>query len=157
MTLSDAVKEHSFLAGLPDAQTEKLIALATETRFRENEPIFTAREQARYFYLLLDGTVCIEVKAPNYTVCVQALGPGEAFGWSALLDHQDTLFQVRAREDCRVLRIDGADLAAALAVDPLLAAEVLRRALHLAAERVEATEAILSEMCGVRTPKRPRV
>ena len=33
-----------------------------------------------------------------YTVSIQALGPGEAFGWSSLLDHHDTLFQVRARE-----------------------------------------------------------
>ena len=157
MTLTDVVKEHSFLAGLPDAQAEKLLALATEVRFRENEPILTAREQARYFYLLLEGTVCVEVSARNYTVCIQALGPGEAFGWSALLDHQDTLLQVRAREDCRALRIDGADLDRAFAADPSLAVEVFRRALHLAAKRLQATETILSEMCGVRTPKRPRV
>jgi len=153
MTLTDTVKEHSFLAGLPVFQAEKLIALAKEVRFKENEPILVAREQSRYFYLLLEGTVCVEVNARSYVVCIQALGPGQAFGWSSLLEHHDTLFQVRAREDCRALRIDANDLAAALRADPALAAEVLRRALGLAAERVEATEARLAELCGVRLPK----
>lgn len=153
MTLTDAVKEHNFLADLPDSQAEKLIALAHDVRFHENELILTAREQSRYFYLLLEGTVCIEVSARSYVVCIQALGPGEAFGWSALLEHHDTLFQVRAREDCRALRIAADDLAAALRADPLLAAEVYRRALNLAAERVKATEERLAELCGVRVPK----
>jgi len=155
MTLTDAVKEHSFLAGLSEPQAEKLIGLACEVRFRENELILTAREQSKYFYLLLEGTVCIEVSARSYVVCIQALGPGEAFGWSALLDHHDTLFQVRAREVCRALRIDSADLDKALRTDPLLAVEVLRRALKLAAERVRATEERLGELCGVRVPKLP--
>lgn len=98
MTLTDTVKEHSFVAGLTDSQTAKLGALCQEVSFPENELILSAREQSRYFYLLLSGSVCVEVNARAYVVCIQALGPGEAFGWSSLLDHHDTLFQVRARE-----------------------------------------------------------
>ena len=153
MTLADTVKEHSFLAALPDPQAEKLLALAHEVRFHENELILTAREQSQYFYLLLEGTVCVEVSARAYVVCIQALGPGEAFGWSALLDHHDTLFQVRAREDCRALRIEADELAAALRTDPVLAVEVFRCALQLAAERVKSTEERLAELCGVRVEK----
>lgn len=156
MTLTDSVKEHSFLAGLTDAQAEKLTALASEVRFHENETILTTGERSRYFYLLLEGSVCIEVSARSFVVCIQALGPGEAFGWSAFLDQHDTLFQVRAREDCRALRIDGAEIGAAMHADPVLAAEILRRALNLAAERVQATESMLAELCGVR-PRKPRV
>jgi CRP-like cAMP-binding protein len=80
MTLTDWVKEHSFLAGLTDSQVVKLTSLATEVRFLENEAILTAGEKSRYFYLLLEGSVCIEVSARSFMVCVQALGPGEAFG-----------------------------------------------------------------------------
>jgi CRP-like cAMP-binding protein len=154
MTLTDAVKEHSFLTNLSDSQAEKILALACEVRFHENELILTAREQSQYFYLLLEGTVCIEVAARSYAVCIQALGPGQAFGWSSLLEHHDTLFQVRAREECRALRIHADDLAGALRADPALAAEVLRRALNLAAERVMATEERLAELCGVRVTKK---
>ncbi len=155
MTLTDAVKEHTFLAGLPDSQADKLLALAQEVHFKENDLILTGREQSKYFYLLLEGSISIEVRARSYAVCILARGPGQAFGWSALLDHHDTLFQVRAREDCRALRIDADDLAAALKADPLLAVEVYRRALNLAAERVKATEERLAELCGVRLAKIP--
>lgn len=154
MTLTHAVKEHNFLSGLSGPQAEKLMSLAEEVHFAENELILTEREQSRYFYLLLEGTVSIEVSTRAFTVCIQALGPGEAFGWSALLEHHDTLFQVRAREECRALRIEANDLAAALKADPELGTEVLRRALNLAAERIKATEQRLAELCGVPLLKR---
>jgi CRP-like cAMP-binding protein len=153
MTLTETAKGHSFLAGLTDVQVAKLTALAHEVSFQENDLILTAREQSRYFYLLTEGSVCIEASTRSYVVCIQALGPGEAFGWSSLLDHHDTLFQVRAREHCRASCIDASDLSTALRNDPALAVEVLRRALKLAAERVQASEARLAELCGVRVPK----
>jgi CRP-like cAMP-binding protein len=153
MTLSETAKDHNFLAGMTDLQIAKLVALSHEVSFSENEIILMEGERSQSFYLLLTGSVCVEVRAPNYMVCIQALGPGDAFGWSALLDRYDTLFRVRAREDSRAVRIDGADLSAAFRNDHDLALEVFRRALALAAGRVQATEARLGELCGVRVPK----
>jgi hypothetical protein len=66
------------------------------------------------------------------------------------MDHHDALFQVRAREASRALCLDGERLCAVLHADPELAAEVLRRTLKLVAGRLQATEARLGEMCGVR-------
>jgi len=153
MTLTHTAKVHNFLAGMDEAQIARLTATAKEVDFNENELILSAQERSKYFYLLLSGSVCVEVSAKSFVVCVQALGPGEAFGWSALLDHHDTLFQVRAREHCRALCIDARDLSAILKRDPELAAEVLRRALELAAQRIQATEARLAELCGVPMAK----
>jgi CRP-like cAMP-binding protein len=81
---------------------------------------------------------------------VQALVPGQVFGWSALLDHQDTLFQVRARECTEALRLDGEQLKAACQSDTQLGNEVRQRALRVVAGRVRATEIRFAEMCGVR-------
>ena len=53
-------------------------------------------------------------------VCVQALAPGQVFGWSAVLDCQDTLFQVRARERTTALRLNGAALASLCRTDAVL-------------------------------------
>jgi CRP-like cAMP-binding protein len=72
------------------------------------------------------------------------------FGWSALLDDHDTLFQVRARERTTALRLDGAALMKACREDTLLGTEVLQRALEVVAGRVRATEVRFAEMCGVR-------
>lgn len=153
ITLNSTLREHTFTAGLSDFQTAKLAALAHEVSFMENEVIFSAGQQSKNFYLLLDGSVCVEVAARSYTVWIQALGPGDAFGWSSLLEHHDTLFQVRARVKSTALCVDGEALSTLLRQDSELAAEILRRTLSLVAGRVHATELRLGELCGVRMPK----
>jgi CRP-like cAMP-binding protein len=150
MTLSETLKAHAFTSGLSDSQVAKLAELSHEVSFREDEIILVAGQQSKHFYLLLKGSVCIEVGARSYVVWVQILNPGDAFGWSALLDHHDTLFQVRAREASRALCLDGERLSAALYADSELAAELFRRTLTLVAGRVQATEGRLAEMCGVK-------
>jgi len=146
----DLIKEHTFTAGLSDSQIAALSDIADEVQFKENEVILKAGERAQYFYLLLSGSVCIEVGTRSYVVWVQILGPGDAFGWSALLEHHDTLFQVRAREPVRGLCLDGRRLSEVLRRDRDLAAELFRRTLNLVAGRVQATETRLGEMCGIK-------
>jgi len=136
--------------GLADRHVATLAALATEVAFAENEVILEDRQQSRYFYLVTSGSVNIELHTPIFTVSVLAVGPGQAFGWSALLDRQDTVFQVRARERTAALRIGGPDLTQACRDDGELGVEILLRTLQVAAGRIQATEAKFAEMCGVR-------
>jgi CRP-like cAMP-binding protein len=135
---------------LDEAQLATLAEIAQPVQFREQELILAAREPSLDFYLVLSGSVSIELNNRHYAVRIQSLGPGDAFGWSALLEHHDTLFDVRTRERCTALRLDGARLSAALRKDPVFGAELLRRTLHLVAGRVHATEMRLGEFCGVR-------
>jgi len=153
MSLTETVHDHAFTAGLKESHLQRLAELAREVEFAENELVLRAREFSKRFYLLRTGSVVVEVAARSYTVCIQALGPGDAFGWSALLDHHDTLFQVRARQKSTALCFDSEQLMDALKDDPEFAAEMFRRTLNLLAGRVQATEARLGELCGVRIPK----
>jgi CRP/FNR family cyclic AMP-dependent transcriptional regulator len=153
MTLTEALHDHAFLAGLPAAHLGKLSQIACPVAFGENELILLTAQQSHKFYLLLTGTVCVEFRTRAYSVRIQTLGHGDAFGWSALLDQHDTLFQVRAHEPATALSLDSADLAALFSDDPALAAEIYRRALRLVAGRVQATEAKLGELCGVKIPR----
>ena len=107
-------------------------------------------QHSRFFYLIVSGSVAVELRTSAYVVCVQALGPGQVFGWSALLQNHDTLFQVRARETTTALSLDGGTLKAIFQADPLLRAEVLERVLQVVAGRVRATELRFAEMCGAR-------
>jgi uncharacterized protein (TIGR02284 family) len=154
VTLAEAVRGHPFLVGLRDEDLATVTLLAEPVEFREDEVVLGAGERSRYFYLLLSGSASIELLHRQYTVNIQALGPGDAFGWSALLPHQDTLFQARARERTTALRLDVGRLSAALRKDPMFAADMLRRTLGLAAGRMQATETRLGEMCGVRVNKK---
>lgn len=144
------LKEHAFTKGLSDKHLERLAQMANQVTFEENEVILVDGARSTYFFLLLTGSVVVELRTPQYVMVVQALGPGNAFGWSALLDDQDTLFQVRARERTTALQIDGATLKAHCMTDPALGAEFFHRILRVVAGRVKATETRFAEMCGIK-------
>jgi CRP-like cAMP-binding protein len=144
------LRSHAFLQGLSEAQLRSLLALTDEVTFEENQVILVEGQRSSSFYLVISGSVAVELRTPRYAVCVEALGPGKAFGWSALLDDQDTLFQVRARERTTTLRFDGAALQSKCQVEPELGTEILQRTLRVVAGRVKATETRFAEMCGVR-------
>jgi CRP-like cAMP-binding protein len=148
-TLQQALKEHQFTRGFFGPDSAKLAALAHEETFASDQVILRAGEQSRNFYLLLSGSVCVEVSAPYHTVSVQVLGPGEAFGWSSLLHHHDTLFQIRARESTSVIRLDGSSLSLLCEENPGFGLAFFRRILELVAGRVKATESRLGEFCGI--------
>ncbi|HLY17086.1 MAG TPA: Crp/Fnr family transcriptional regulator [Bryobacteraceae bacterium] len=150
LTLESTLRSHAFTHDLADRHIARLASLATEVTFAESEVILLDRQQSRYFYLVTSGSVAVELHTASFTVSVLPVGPGETFGWSALLDHQETVFQVRARERTAALRIAGPDLAEACRNDTVLGVEILRRTLRVAAGRIKATEAKFAEMCGVR-------
>jgi CRP-like cAMP-binding protein len=150
MTLNQVLRKHTFTRGLDDAQIATLASIASEVTFAENDLVLLDGEQSRSFFLVLTGSVSVELCTASFVVSVQALGPGQVVGWSALLDHHETLFQVRAREQTTALRLDGNALKAAFQADPLLGREILQRALAVVAGRVKATEIRFAEMCGIR-------
>lgn len=150
ITLEQNLKGHAFTEGLSENQISILSSLASEVVFLPDELVMVDGQRSRAFYLLTSGSVVVELRTARLVFNVQVLGPGQVFGWSALLENQETLFQVRARERTAALRIDSAALQAACRADPALAAEILFRTLKVAAGRVKATEIRFAEMCGVR-------
>lgn len=154
MTLSNesALREHRFVHGLTVDQIATLAAHSSRVSFAENEVVLTHGQRSSDFYFLLSGSVAIELYSQRFALCVQALGSGEVFGWSSLLDDQDTVFRARARESTVALRISGESLKMLCRTDPGLGCELLRRTLQVVAGRVRATEMRFAEMCGVRMP-----
>jgi CRP/FNR family transcriptional regulator, cyclic AMP receptor protein len=150
MPQKQVLRDHAFTHGLTEAQIDHLAGIATQVSFEENQVVLVDGARSTSFFLLLTGSVVVELRTPLYVIVVQALGPGDVFGWSALLDDQDTLFQVRARESTTALQIDGAALQAYCMSDPALGAEFFHRILRVVAGRVKATEVRFAEMCGVR-------
>lgn len=154
--VSGDVTSHPFLEGMAEAHLGTIARLAEPVQFHEHELILSTEQLSKHFYLVQSGSVLIELQRLHFAVRIQTLGPGDAFGWSALLEQHDSLFDVRARERCTVLRLNGPLLRSALRSDPLLAADLFRRALNLVAGRVQATEVRLGELCGVRMIARKR-
>jgi len=144
------IRTHAFLAGLTAAQVARVQSLGEEVTIPEGELILDNGQRSTWCYLVLSGSVAVALATPRLTVCVQVVGPGELFGWSALLHGQDTMFQVRARERTAALRIEGSALSECCRADPELGVELLHRFLRVVSERVRATETVFAEWCGVR-------
>jgi CRP-like cAMP-binding protein len=150
MPQKQVLRAHAFTHGLNETQIDHLAGIATPVAFEDDQVVLVDGARSTSFFLLLTGSVAVELRTPQYAVRVQALGPGDVFGWSSLLDDQDTLFQVRAREHTTALQMDGATLRACCKSDPALGSEVFHRILRVVAGRVKATEVRFAEMCGIR-------
>ncbi|MGA1997248.1 MAG: cyclic nucleotide-binding domain-containing protein, partial [Bryobacteraceae bacterium] len=78
----EVLRAHRFTKGLSDSQLSALLALARPVRFEADEIVLSDGQRSSDFYLLVSGSVVVELCAPQFTVCVQSLGPGDVFGWS---------------------------------------------------------------------------
>jgi len=150
MVERERIASHPFVRGLPDSCKKRISRLGREVSFEVDEVIFRAGKTLQHFYLLISGSVCVEINAPGYRVCIDAVGPGGAFGWGSLLPDHRTTFQVRCRELHTVaVRLDAEKLLAACQRDPALNAAISFRIGTLIAERLRATESKLTEFCGI--------
>jgi len=149
MPLVQILKAHPFTKGMPEVLVKKLVPLARQVEFEEDQIVFQAGERSMNFCLLLRGSACVEIRTDYYAICVQNLGPGDAFGWSSLVEEEHhTVFQVRARDASSAIFLDGEKLRAACFKDPKLGFEIFRRLAPIVARRVRATEFRLAEFCG---------
>ncbi len=147
MALSNILAAHAFTQGMPPGLVKKLLELAREVSLEPDAIVFRAGEESRDFYLVVSGSLSVELSTPVYAINIQTLTAGDAFGWSALL-RDSTHFQVRAREKSLVLCLDGERLLEACRQDPRLGAEIYRRLAEVVATRLRATEIRLLEFCG---------
>ncbi|MBI3666816.1 MAG: cyclic nucleotide-binding domain-containing protein [Acidobacteria bacterium] len=148
----EALKSHPFTRRLTESSLAKLAAIAQDVGYREDHVIFHAGERSSHLFLVVSGSVCVEIRTQVYAVCLQSLDAGEAFGWSSLLDRHYTAFQVRARERSTVLQLDAQQLLVACEGDAELGFEIFRRLSELIAKRVMATESRLADFCGGANP-----
>jgi len=147
--------KHPFLSRFTEAYRAQLVAMADEVTFETDDIVLVAGERSTHFYLIVSGSVGVDVVARYYTARIQTIGAGGVFGWSSLLDGCDTFFQIRARERCLALRLEGARLTAFCRDNTEFGVELLRGVLRTVADRVLAAETKLAEFCGVSTRSDP--
>lgn len=153
MTQTDLLallRSHPFTQGTSEPQLVVLGEMAEAVQIEPEQVLFRCGERSRYFYLLLSGTVFLELQTSAYTVCIQQLGSGEALGWSALVDEPYRAFQVRARQACRVVRLPGDRLVRACEADDRLGSLLFRCLAEMIARRLRAAESRFAQFCDMR-------
>jgi CRP-like cAMP-binding protein len=149
--LGRAAQTYSLLAKLSQEHVRKLLAIAEERNYDQDELIFPEGAKSEFLFLIASGNVALEIVAAGKKIVLQTLGPGDAMGWSALTETTTTHFQARALSRVQSIAFDGAKLSAAFEYDHSLAYQVMKRLLALVTERLDLTRMQLIDMYGKKS------
>ena len=144
--LAMQLRQHPFLGSFRPEHVDRMAAMAAEVHFKKNEVIFRERERPACLYLLLAGTVALEVTTPGGVIRVASLSAGDEFGWSAMLHISGSRFRARTLEDTTVAAFEGERLRRASEDDYAFGYAVAMGLLHVVGERLEAARMQLLDM-----------
>lgn len=102
------LQSNQAFSGLDAEQLGVLARHAKEQSYAAGEVLFRQEEAATQFYVVLDGS--IEVEVPSIMgppLVVQRLGKDDVLGWSWLIPPYKWAFEAKAKADSRVLCFDG--------------------------------------------------
>jgi CRP-like cAMP-binding protein len=143
----ESTRGHAVLEGFEPQDLERLAALAKEVRFKRDQVIFREGENHGRFYLILDGSVVLEMTAGGHAMSLQTLHGGDAMGWSSLVEPGGGAhFAARVISPVRALSFDGPQLRAACEADPAFGYRMMKALLSLVTERLDASRMQLVDM-----------
>ncbi len=108
-------------------------AMLHERDYVKDELIFDVGEDSQAIYIVLSGAVSVSRRTNGVEEEIVRLQPGDFFGELALLDNAPRSAVARAAEDCKLVVMFRADLAALADTHIVLSSKVLlQMARHLA-------------------------
>jgi len=102
------LKAHPVFSQLAAEHVELLAKRGGEQSFAAGELLFRQQETAEQFFIVIEGTVKVEVPAIEGPVLeVQTLEHDDVLGWSWLIPPYKWTFEAKAATDVTVLTFDG--------------------------------------------------
>jgi CRP/FNR family transcriptional regulator, cyclic AMP receptor protein len=131
-------------ADLNERELAEVAKLGTIEKRGAGSRIITEGTNAAAWYLLKQGKVAVRMTSRSgHEVVIDELGPGDMFGWSAVLDHQMFKADVWALEDCTIIAMDGAKLKALFDSNNHIGYRAVRVVADVVASRLERLRARL--------------
>jgi CRP-like cAMP-binding protein len=154
MVSPELIRRYPFFAGLSMKHITALAQAAEEINIAKGSYLFHEGHELTAMYLLLEGAVGIVMELPardtvhhvadqltgemeTEDILVTHIGPGDVFGWSALLPPHQATAGGKALVPCRVVAFDGPKLVQTFVDDNEFgylmlqkAANVIRQRLH---------------------------
>jgi CRP-like cAMP-binding protein len=116
-----------FLAKVPPGIRAKVLSLGELCRYPQEQTIYNKGDPSLYLYIVKSGHVAIEISfPPRDRQILMTVGPGDTFGWPALIESGTATASARAIEQVELLRIEGKLLRDLCSEDPRLGLEFYR-------------------------------
>jgi CRP/FNR family transcriptional regulator, cyclic AMP receptor protein len=147
--LSTTLRQHPFLADLPEDHMATLVGCASNVRFNDGDYLIKEGEVADKLYLVRTGRVALEIDLNERGwLRVQTIGPGEILGWSWLVSPFKWHFSGCAVTEVRAFALDGKCLRLKCEQDHEFGYEMLKRLSQVMQSRFEATRLQLIDVYG---------
>jgi CRP/FNR family transcriptional regulator, cyclic AMP receptor protein len=138
--------KHSLLNELKPHHLDELLKNAEEVQFASGQVIFREGDPANRFYLIQSGRVVVESPMRRGApIQIEALGAGEALGWSWLFPGFVWRFQARALETTRAIACDGGHLLVHSEKDNF-GYESIKRVVQALVRRLQATRKLFAQI-----------
>lgn len=143
------LRQHPFFHDFPPEVVEQLLPLATVREYEANARLCREGDIADKFFLILGGSVAIELHAPHAGKRrIQTLGPGDAIGWSWIVPPHRWQFDVRSIEPVRVAEFEAGRLRELCEQNHTIGYYVCKRLLEVLARRLAGTRLQLLDLYG---------
>ncbi|NVM22777.1 MAG: cyclic nucleotide-binding domain-containing protein [Desulfobacterales bacterium] len=148
MTIAQVLKKTSLFKLLSDDQLKAAVQLGQAKSFEPDEEIFKHGQEAKTIYVLLDGSVCLRIDAPEELdpMAETLLEPGSVFGTEALA--KANMYNVTA--ECvtrtKVLAMDSAGLQEIIRQEPLVGIEVMAELVQIYLNRLNYTRTAITNL-----------
>lgn len=139
-------KELEFFRELPPQFVGRLEALGQHASFERDELIFREGEPSSSLYVILSGSVSLEVTTQGRTLRILTVDQGEEFGWSSLVPSHTKHFQARALGRVHVLVFDAAQVIRVCEEEPAFGYALMKRLLGVVSDRFHAVRVQLLDL-----------
>ncbi|OFW60672.1 MAG: hypothetical protein A2133_05905 [Actinobacteria bacterium RBG_16_64_13] len=129
---------------LNEREMAEVAKLATVEKRGAGSRVITEGTNAAALYMLKEGKVAIRMTSRSgHEVVIDELGPGDVFGWSAVLDHQLFKAAIWTVEDCTLIVMDGVKLRQLFEANNHIGYRAVRVVADIIASRLEGLRARL--------------
>lgn len=149
MTVKDTLRNCSLFSGVGGEDLERLAPAFSQMTAMKGDVILKEGEHAPSLYLIEEGRVSLQMtlERPDGSSTgptpVASLGPGEAFGWLALIDlHLNTL-SATVVEPTRLLHVEGSLVQEMLSLNKAMGFQIMGNLAKLLGERLGETREAL--------------
>jgi CRP/FNR family cyclic AMP-dependent transcriptional regulator len=137
--IENIIKEHFFFRDLNNEQVNTLAKCASFEIIDPDKYILTVKEEAKNFYLILEGSVSLQVFSHERgTINLEVIQEGEFLGWSWLFSPYKWRFDAKTNEKTKFLCFDAKILKNEMAKDPELGFKIHKLFSQLIIERLQA-------------------
>lgn len=136
--LKTLLEGHPFLKGVKPSLRRVFYQCACLRHFDQGQQLFCEGGDADHFYLINHGQVLLEVSVPGRgSVTIQAVGPGEALGWSWLFPPYQWHFSATAIKPTEAIALLAKRLRDKAQQNPQFCYELVVRLASVLAGRLE--------------------